>query len=72
MDGHVELWKTRSKIQTLTKFADEVQAMKEQDLHEDSSTARPWYRNGALQLGRAVLARLYAEASNLVSRNNGS
>ncbi|PBK80657.1 hypothetical protein ARMGADRAFT_1171791 [Armillaria gallica] len=72
MDGHVELWKTRSKIQTLTKFADEVQAVKEQDLHEDSSTARPLYRNGALQLGRAVLARLYAEVSNLVSRNNGS
>ncbi|KAK0237054.1 hypothetical protein EDD85DRAFT_1023785 [Armillaria nabsnona] len=72
MDGHVELWKTRSKIQTLTKFVDEVQAMKEQDAHEDSSTARPWYRLNALQLCRAVLACLYTKVSGLVSRNNGN
>ncbi|PBK72012.1 hypothetical protein ARMSODRAFT_1016998 [Armillaria solidipes] len=72
MDGHVELWKTRSKIQTLTKFADELQAMKEQDSHEDSSMARPWYRLNAFQLGRIVLAGLYTKISSLVSRNNGN
>ncbi|SJL00842.1 uncharacterized protein ARMOST_04156 [Armillaria ostoyae] len=54
MGGDVELWKTWSKIRTLTKFADKVQAMKEQDVYDDatgSSTACPWYRNAALRLG---------------------
>ncbi len=71
MGGDVELWKTRSKIRTLTKFANKVRAMKKRDAYEDatgSSTACPWYRNAAFRLGRYIREKFYTQVSGSDSR----
>ncbi|PBK80659.1 hypothetical protein ARMGADRAFT_1092071 [Armillaria gallica] len=71
MGGGVELWKTRSKIRTLTKFADKVRAMKKQDAYDDATgslLARPWYRNAALRLGRCIREKFYTQVSGSDSR----
>ncbi|PBK72974.1 hypothetical protein ARMSODRAFT_953416 [Armillaria solidipes] len=65
MGGRVELWKTRSKIQALSGFADKIQTMKDQDmLMRRRRTKCPWYRGSArnaLRLGRATLASVYSK-----------
>ncbi|KAK0463273.1 uncharacterized protein EV420DRAFT_1164442 [Desarmillaria tabescens] len=72
----VELWKTRSKVQTLSKFAKKIRAMKDQDAYDAAtvlSTACPWYHNSVLdafRLGRAILVSLYTKVSHLVFRES--
>ncbi|PBK71907.1 hypothetical protein ARMSODRAFT_1002876 [Armillaria solidipes] len=39
MGGHVELWKTRSKIKNLSKYADKVRVMKDQDVYDDATAS---------------------------------
>ncbi|SJL11168.1 uncharacterized protein ARMOST_14571 [Armillaria ostoyae] len=71
MGGDVELWKTRSKIRTLTKFTDKVRAMKKQDAYDDAtgpSTACPWCRNAVLRLGCYIREKFYTQVSGSDSR----
>ncbi|KAK0236973.1 hypothetical protein EDD85DRAFT_594419 [Armillaria nabsnona] len=39
MGGHVELWKTRSRIKNLSNYADKVRAMKDQDVYDDATAS---------------------------------
>ncbi|KAK0467958.1 uncharacterized protein EV420DRAFT_437141 [Desarmillaria tabescens] len=78
MGGHVELWKTRSKIQSLSGFADKIQTMKDQDAltrhRRRRRTGCPWHRRSArsaLRLGRTTLASFYSKVSSLISGHKG-
>ncbi|SJL11261.1 uncharacterized protein ARMOST_14664 [Armillaria ostoyae] len=39
MGGHVELWKTRSRVKNLSKYADKVRVMKDQDVYDDATAS---------------------------------